>query len=491
MAKKFLLGLVVCLGLLIGNNARADLVYGDFTYTESGGEIMITGYTGPGGDVVIPDTIDSMPVVSIFDYAFYNSTGLTGVTIPASVNSIGFSVFESCTDLAGITVDENNSDYSSLDGILYNKDKTELVICPEGKVGTITIPGSVAFIGDSAFYSCTGLTGITIPDSVVYIGGFAFYDCTGLTSVAIPDSVIYLGGLAFYDCTGLTSVTIGDGLNGIGDYAFDGCISLTSVAIGSNVAIIGREAFNKCRSLTTVSIPASVTDIHDYAFLECDSLSVVYFLGNAPSTMGESVFYSCDPYEPYCDPTTPDICYTAEGIGFTTPIWEASPWESYPAAPCACSDDTNCAEGETCVDGVCEIVDQPPVFLSEPRWAGGVWPVLSTDPANPHKPKSEHVIFFAYDDDSVDCGGVAPLKYWMYRPVELQAGVAVPLGDGSWTYEVPGWSFMHWVLIEEPTIADTTGLGLFEFKLSVTDCHDQTTDTEGFWGKRYYFLVEE
>ena len=81
-------------------------------------------------------------------------------------------------------------------------------------------------------------------------------------------------------------------------------------------------------------------------------------------------------------------------------------------------------------------------------------------------------------------------KYWMYRPVELQAGEAVPLGDGSWTYEVPGWSYMYWVLLEEPTIADTTGPGLFEFKLSVTDCHDQTTDTEVFWGDRYYFLVE-
>ena len=135
------------------------------------------------------------------------------------------------------------------------------------------------------------------------------------------------------------------------------------------------------------------------------------------------------------------------------------------------------------------VEDQPPVFLSEPRWVGGVWPVLSTDPANPHKPTSEHVIFFAYDDDSVDCEGVAPQKYWMYRPVELQAGEAVPLGDGSWTYEVPGWSYMYWVLIEEPTIADTTGPGLFEFKLSVTDCHDQTTDSEVFWGKRYYFLV--
>jgi len=114
--------------------------------------------------------------------------------------------------------------------------------------------------------------------------------------------------------------------------------------------------------------------------------------------------------------------------------------------------------------------------------------VISTDPANPNKPQSEHELFFAYDDDGVGCQ-IAPTLNWMYRPVEMQAGVAVPLGDGSWTDAVPGWSFMYWVLIKEPTIADTTGPGLFEFKLSVTDCHGQSTNTEDFFGKRYYFRV--
>jgi len=133
---------------------------------------------------------------------------------------------------------------------------------------------------------------------------------------------------------------------------------------------------------------------------------------------------------------------------------------------------------------------EPPEFLSEPRWVGGYWPIMSTDPANPHTPQSEHELFFAYDDDGLGCQGIAPELHWIYRPVEMQAGEAVPLGDGSWTSEVPGWSFMYWILIKEPTIADTTGPGLFEFKMSVTDCEGLTTDSEEFYGKRYYFQVD-
>ena len=84
-------------------------------------------------------------------------------------------------------------------------------------------------------------------------------------------------------------------------------------------------------------------------------------------------------------------------------------------------------------------------------------------------------------------------QHWMYRPVELQDGEAVPLGDGSWTVEEPGWHLLWFAIIKEPTIADTidtNGPVLFEFKIAVTDCTGQTMDTEEFYGKRYYFLIE-
>ena len=116
-------------------------------------------------------------------------------------------------------------------------------------------------------------------------------------------------------------------------------------------------------------------------------------------------------------------------------------------------------------------------------------PATSSIPTTVNISANERRVFFAWDDDGVGCQ-TAPALHWMYRPVELQQGVPVPLGDGSWTVEVPGWRLMYWVLIEEPAIAETTGPGLFEFKMSVTDCNGQTTDSEGFYGKRYYFEVQ-
>ena len=129
--------------------------------------------------------------------------------------------------------------------------------------------------------------------------------------------------------------------------------------------------------------------------------------------------------------------------------------------------------------------DQPPVFLSEPLWFGS-WVGLSSDPANPQKPQSQDILFWAQDDDKLACTG-ATEPSWMYRPVELQEGMVVPLGD--WITQKP-WRFMMYVWIETPGIVDIVGPGLFEFKMTATDCLDQTIDSEGFWGKRYYFQVD-
>ena len=151
-----------------------------------------------------------------------------------------------------------------------------------------------------------------------------------------------------------------------------------------------------------------------------------------------------------------------------------------------CQDASDCSEGYACVDGAC-VADQPPVFLSEPLWVGA-WVGLSSDPANPNKPQSKDILFWAYNDDKLACPGGVELS-WMYRPVELQAGEVVALGDGDWVLKEP-WRFLWFVWIETPGIADIVGSGLFEFKMVATDCMGQMTDSEGFWGKRYYFQVD-
>ena len=212
--------------------------------------------------VTIPDS-----VTSIGDYAFSGCTSLTSVTIPNSVTSIGYQAFSVCTSLTSVTIPdsvtsigneafadctslkridvvEGNQNYASVDGILYNKDKTILIYCPACcEAEAITIPDSVTEISDNAFWNCTSLTSVTIPDSVTSIGRYAFNGCTSLTNVTIGNGVISIGALAFNNCTSLTSINIPDSVTSIGDFAFEDCTSLTSVNIPDSVTSIGEHAF--------------------------------------------------------------------------------------------------------------------------------------------------------------------------------------------------------------------------------------------------------
>lgn len=130
------------------------------------------------GNYVIPSSVTSIGV-----FAFSGCTRLSSITIPSSVTSIGNFAFGSCTGL--ITVDSNNANYSSKDGVLYNKNQTTLIQCPKSIMGNFNIPSSAARIEQWAFYECNGLTSITIPSSVKSIQMCAFYYCTSLSSLKI------------------------------------------------------------------------------------------------------------------------------------------------------------------------------------------------------------------------------------------------------------------------------------------------------------------
>ncbi|GHT20682.1 hypothetical protein AGMMS4957_08280 [Bacteroidia bacterium] len=153
--------------------------------------------------VTIPNS-----VTSIEDWAFAGCSGLTSVTIPNGVTSIGDDAFSFCTNLTAINVDIGNTEYSSVDGVLSNKNQNSLLKCPEGKQGTFTIPNSVTSIERYAFRDCRGLTSVTIPNSVTSIGLGAFSSCSGLTSVDIPNSVTSIEDYAFSSCHGLESVSV-------------------------------------------------------------------------------------------------------------------------------------------------------------------------------------------------------------------------------------------------------------------------------------------
>ena len=224
-------------------------------------------------------------VKSIGDGAFSYCNSLTSITIPDSVTSIGNHAFNVCTSLKSMvigkgvesldvdtivsltsitsfTVDENNKFYSSDKyGVLYNKDKTELIRYPsKNKRSAFIISDSVTSIGSYAFAYCDSLTSVTISDSVTSIGSGAFYSCDSLTSVTIPDSVTSIGSVAFAHCDSLTSVTIPDSVTSIGSSAFYICDSLTSVTIGDSVTSIGSDAFSNCLYIKSVYYTGNIED---------------------------------------------------------------------------------------------------------------------------------------------------------------------------------------------------------------------------------------
>jgi hypothetical protein len=274
------------------------LAEAQFNYTVENRAVTIMRYTGSGGDVLIPGTIDGMPVTGIGYAVFRDYTNLTSVTIPVSVTSIWQGAFWGCTSLTAITVDVLNPAYSSLDGVLFDRDQTTLIQCPGGRAGSYAIPDSVTRILPGAFSDCTGLTSVTIPNSVTSIEGSsaaycgAFSRCSGLTSVTIGNSVTSIGYYAFSDCTGLISITIPDSVTSIGGRAFSGCTGLTSVTIGHNVTSIGGSAFSGCNGLTTITIPDSVTSIGRYAFSGCTGLTSIT-IPDSVISIGEEAFSGC------------------------------------------------------------------------------------------------------------------------------------------------------------------------------------------------------
>ncbi len=234
-------------------------------------------------------------VTTIGQYAFSQCTALTSVNIPASVTSIGeyapYSCFQECTSMTSINVDPSNTNYASVDGVLYDKNKNVLFNCPAGKTGALTIPDGVTTIGQAAFL-CSAITTLIIPEGVSTIGFMAFSYSTSLTSVTLPNSLVSIESKGFFECYSLTSVFIGGNVSSIGPQAFENCYALTSVTISDGVTIIAERMFKYCTSLTSVTIPSSITAIEGEAFYWCTSLTSVTIPGNVTS-VGWGAFYSC------------------------------------------------------------------------------------------------------------------------------------------------------------------------------------------------------
>ena len=246
------------------------------TYTISSGGVVDNGDSCTGA-VVIPEGVTAIDdsafedsslasitlpasVMGIGSRAFNGATALTSITIPAGVISIGDGAFKNTTALTSISVNPANPSFTSIDGMLFNKEVTTLIIYSVAKSATsITIPAGVTTIGRQAFSGATFLTSITMQTGVTTIEQGAFNGMTSLSDITIPEGVTTIGDQAFGGASALTSVTIPASVTSIGNFSFDNASALKDVYFFGNAPILGDDPFASTASGFKAHISATAT----------------------------------------------------------------------------------------------------------------------------------------------------------------------------------------------------------------------------------------
>lgn len=278
-------------------------------------------------ECVALETIDmGVRVQSIGSNAFFGCSNLTSVEIPSMVTYIGTNAFGMNPKLTAINVAALNLTYSSVDGVLYDRSKKQVLACPGGKT-SVTLPETLTTIANYAFRECGELTEIVIPNSVTSVGSYAFRACTKLAKATIGSGVTTIGNSAFYGCTALTDLQMGSAVETISQNAFIGCSNLTAVSIPASAKTIGTNAFGMCTKLAAITVddsntayasvdgvlynkaltqlvacpgakgsiamPETLTSIADYAFSGCISLTEI-IVPSKVTTIGADAFYYCE-----------------------------------------------------------------------------------------------------------------------------------------------------------------------------------------------------
>ena len=186
-------------------------------------------------------------VTEIGEFAFQECDALTSIIIPNNIVSIGHGAFFNCTNLREILVEPTNVSFSSIEGVLFNKDQTSLIQYPIGKEGiSYSLPNNVIRIMGGAFKDCKNIFSITLNNNLAELEEEAFYQCSGLTSIEIPNNVKSIGWAAFYKCNGIKSIVLGGGTTSIGGFAFGECSNLISMTCKTpNTPTLGENVFYK------------------------------------------------------------------------------------------------------------------------------------------------------------------------------------------------------------------------------------------------------
>ena len=314
-------------------------------------------------------------VLTIGGKAFYGCNKLTSVNIPAEVETIGPGAFSACAALEWIYVDEENEDYSSKDGVLFNKDESVLICHPAGMGNeSYTLPKSVVKIEENAFEGCAGLAEIKISKNVSAIGSYAFSDCSKLETVYYegnpkqwneisvgdnnaplfkntpvfyhtyeyePPTKVEIAIIAMGTCgENLTWSLAGNGvltIYGEGEMDdfdtddqpwYDYKNQITAVVIEDGVTSVGDDAFFDCTKITSVEIADSVMTIGNTAFLGCRGLTGVEISSNVMSIGHQAFAYCTKVVNFYVDSNNECYC-SVDGVLFDKDMIELI---QYPAA---------------------------------------------------------------------------------------------------------------------------------------------------------------
>lgn len=337
---KRILSLVLSLVMVLGITASTPVVSTAASVDDLVFELNYRGESycvadcneSASGTIVIPATYDGKPVTKIDRWAFSQCDNLTSIVVSAGIEEIGYGAFSFCDnlqtvslpdtvsvigsnvfhyskELTSINVDSGNPYFVSVGGVLYNKDKTNLICYPANKKdSSYTVPSTVEIIAQDAFACAESLVFVTLPEGLKIISDSAFSDCESLISVSIPYGVTTIGEKAFEQCGSLESVTISSSVADIGDMAFWLCDNLKYIDVDKNsssflsengvlfdidktrlilypakktgeaytipesVTVIENVAFHCAENLVSVTLPDSVTNIGKWAFSHCSSI---------------------------------------------------------------------------------------------------------------------------------------------------------------------------------------------------------------------------
>lgn len=262
--------------------------FGEYCFAGSGiNSITISGYINTLAEGMFADCASlsevTLPanITEIPEKLFYNCDSLKHFTVPQRTKTVESSAFENCSQFTTFNVVESNTSFTAVDGILYNKTETELVLYPSGrKEISYTVKDGIKKIGKGAFYAVPSLQKVVIPSTVTELKEKAFSK-SGLKEIEIPNSVKSIKSRVFSECANLADVVLPENLANLDEYVFENCTALTQITLPKELLTINTDCFSGCDKLETIAVDkGNTTYVSVNGILFSKSQQTLYYYPN-------------------------------------------------------------------------------------------------------------------------------------------------------------------------------------------------------------------